>query len=164
MPKTLWLHDRIIFPSRQRQMELIDCDKCLLFWASCTTICMPLSQKMDSGVQWGMRMCNVCNVLVKSPSLFGNYASLTFCPLLDNIRILIPSVPDKIRLMIGCHKVLQFSALRKHKTGFRMSPPSERKFFRPADTLLESQAPPFVIFPMTTERSKSAGTQKHSDN
>lgn len=74
---------------------------------------MPLSQKMDDRVQREMRMCNVCNFLVKSASLFENYASLTSCVLLDDIRISILSVPDKIRLMIGCHQGLRIFCLEE---------------------------------------------------
>lgn len=93
-------------------------------------ICMPLSQKMDGRAQREMRMCNVCNFPIKSPSLFGSYARLTFCVLLDNIRISILSVPDEIRLMIERCQGHAVSALRKNKTGIRMSPPLETKFFR----------------------------------
>ena len=60
-----------------------------------------------------MRMRNVCDFLVKSPSLFGSHASLTLCVLLDNIRILILSVSDEIRLMIGCRQGLEVFCLEE---------------------------------------------------
>lgn len=76
-------------------------------------ICMPLSQKMDGEMQRGMRVCHVCNFLVNSPSLFGNYTSLTFCVLSDKTRIAVLNVPDEIRLMIRCHQSLMFFGLEE---------------------------------------------------
>lgn len=53
--------------------------------------------EMDGNTLWEMRICNVWDFLMKSPSLFENHASLNFYVLLDNMIILILSCSDEIR-------------------------------------------------------------------
>ena len=74
---------------------------------------------------------------------------LTFCVLLVSIRILILSVPDEIRFMIGCYQGLSVFCL-KRKAGVRTSSPLERKILqacRPPQPLHQRARHSSVISP-----------------